>query len=126
MEYVFVYGTLKFGFSNYRLLWNSQCIGRGYTIKKYDMYSSGIPYVIEDGLEITKIYGEVYLCNENTMRNLDMLEGHPTFYKRKKVDIKIVNGKIQSCWIYFYQGDYEVGMKHITNGIYNQTKQLWK
>ena len=123
-ENVFVYGTLKFGFGNYRLLWDSECIGRARTLKKYDMYQSGIPFVMENK-EVTQIFGEVYLVDENTMMNLDALEGHPDFYKRKKVDILMENGDVISCWLYFYQGGYQKGMQHIMNGIFKQEKQLW-
>jgi gamma-glutamylcyclotransferase (GGCT)/AIG2-like uncharacterized protein YtfP len=30
-----------------------------------------------------------------------MLEGHPTWYKRKKVTTETISGKIYNAWLYF-------------------------
>ena len=56
MEKVFVYGTLKRGYSNNYLLQSSECLGHATTKDRYAMYSSGIPYVTE----------QLYLCYSQT------------------------------------------------------------
>ncbi|ENN95562.1 AIG2 family protein [Methanocaldococcus villosus KIN24-T80] len=43
MQYIFVYGTLRRGFWNNKLLKNSKFIGKGRTKEKYAMYADIIP-----------------------------------------------------------------------------------
>ena len=64
------------------------------------MYANGIPYVSENE-SVSQIYGELYLVNPRILLTLDMLEGHPSRYKRKKVPIETLNGKIYNAWLYF-------------------------
>ena len=67
---VFVYGTLKEGFHNNRLLADAEKVDEGHTVRKYDMhFSGGLPYVLESG-DTSKINGEVYLVNEDTFSKL--------------------------------------------------------
>ena len=73
-QIVAVYGTLKKGYGNHRLLESSTFIGSG------DV--------------------EVYDCNAFEMYDLDLLEGHPRFYKRELTEVK-VNGESVSAWVYF-------------------------
>lgn len=74
---IFVYGTLKRGFGNHRLLETSRLIGedsiRGLLI------NFGLPGVIEG--EGT-VQGEVYEVDADVLARLDRLEGHPHFYER--------------------------------------------
>tara|TARA_Y100001963_G_C6628802_1_gene375274 strand:- start:260 stop:655 length:396 start_codon:yes stop_codon:yes gene_type:complete len=122
---VFVYGTLKFGFSNYRLLWDSKLIGRGITTKKFALYEAGIPFVMEHESD-TEIYGEVYEVDEQTLAILDSLEGHPYMYERKRSNVRLINGENCMPWIYFYQGECkQLGMNKIINGVFKQDKKLW-
>ena len=115
MELIFVYGTLRKGFHNHRLLKNSTFIGKGRTKKKYKMTVNGIPFVSEkEG--ISHIVGEVYEVDEKTLKRLDILESHPDWYERKKVKIILENGKEIEAWLYFneisegnniiYSGDF--------------------
>ena len=48
MELVFVYGTLRKGHGNHKLIEGGRFMGSGLTVKKYAMYSRGIPFVSED------------------------------------------------------------------------------
>ena len=100
MEVVFVYGTLRMGYSNHRLIIDCRFIDEGRTVKEYAMYANGIPYVSETE-QVSQIYGELYLVSSKILFNLDMLEGHPSWYKRKKVPIETFSGKIYNAWLYF-------------------------
>tara|TARA_R100001443_G_scaffold113417_1_gene128034 strand:- start:175 stop:522 length:348 start_codon:yes stop_codon:yes gene_type:complete len=114
MEVVFVYGTLKEGHGNHSLLHSAIKVSKAETCEKYGMYETGIPYVIKNESK-TKIYGEVYLVDEQTFQNLDWLEGHPVCYKREKIKVKLDNDRRTTAWIYFYptpQG------REIKNGKY--------
>ena len=114
MELVFVYGTLRRGHGNHVLLKNSQFVDAGLTKKKYAMYANGIPFVNDDE-EVSSIFGELYKVSNHTLRMLDLLEGHPGWYERKK--ITVIGGKKRyKAWLYFNNtkdgdliesGDYE-------------------
>ena len=104
---VFVYGTLKRGFVNNRLLCGSKFLGKARTEGKFALYEAGISFVIEDE-QVSKISGEVYEVDERTLARLDRLEGHPSWYCRKMVNISINNKdldevtKMIEAWIYFF------------------------
>lgn len=88
---VFVYGTLKSGHSNWsHYLDNDRCthLGRCTVTGPYTMYSLGFfPAVAEvEGAEDSEIVGEVFLVDQDVLDSLDILEGHPDWYKRKQVD----------------------------------------
>lgn len=81
---VFVYGSLKQGFGNHSLLADSTKLGTHVTPPEYSMYSLGAyPYVKVGGY--TAIHGEVYEVDDETMGDLDRLEGVPVFYNRHPI-----------------------------------------
>lgn len=113
--YLFVYGTLKKGFHNNRLLADQEFISEARTSMSYIMESRGIPYVYErckawqNGIlvEGDQITGELYRVNDEALPAIDQLEGHPRWYRRKKVDILPPFGTNKFCkisaWLYFMQ-----------------------
>tara|TARA_R100000353_G_scaffold174044_1_gene141255 strand:+ start:190 stop:621 length:432 start_codon:yes stop_codon:yes gene_type:complete len=129
---VFVYGTLREGFNNHYLLTTSKWIDYGITDKKYYMSELGIPFVVEKP-DLTKIKGELYEVSDDTLEILDLLEGHPNFYKRKKVNIKSnFSGKIVKAWLYFYpvikgrpifSGDFKEYKEALQNEEINKISQ---
>ena len=90
MHTVFVYGTLRSGFSNHFIMEPTVKIGDGTTKNKYALYEAGIPYLVEDE-QVSNVKGEVYFVDETTFDILDTLEGHPSWYKRKLIPV-IVEG----------------------------------
>ncbi|MFC1743338.1 gamma-glutamylcyclotransferase family protein [Candidatus Riflebacteria bacterium] len=99
---VFVYGTLRKGFGNHKYyLKGSPFIGTGKTVEKYAMYATSIPYVVQ-GEGLSRISGEVYRVDSETLDNLDSLEGHPDFYCREITEIEMDDGSIIRAWLYFY------------------------
>lgn len=101
---VAVYGSLRQGLGNHPLLANSELVETTTFTDKHTMVSFGyypalIPH-LEEGKETegNSIIVEVYKVNENTFRNLDTLEGYPSFYDRKQVTLD--NG-MEDVWIYF-------------------------
>ena len=102
---VFVYGSLKSGRSNHNAyLGASDMLGRGYMEGLYDLIDLGwYPAVLrrEDG-QPTRIYGEVYEVDEDTFYSLDLLEGHPDYYKREQVNL--ADGT--RVWTYFLPEGY--------------------
>lgn len=84
---VLVYGSLREGFGNHRLLHGSTKLGEINTEPKFTMYSlGGFPGVVPSGN--TSIKGEVYSVSESTLRRLDQLEGYPHFYDKFNLETK--------------------------------------
>ena len=92
---VAVYGSLRQGMGNHRLLESSKFLGKD-KLDGFIMYSLGgfpcIRTVFPEGNTITV---EVYEVDDETFRRLDILEGYPSFYDRKKVDTQY-----GEAWIY--------------------------
>ena len=100
---LFVYGTLKRGFGNHRLLATSEFIGRAVTVEPRPLVIAGLPFMINAPGAGLNVRGECYKVDLNTWPLLDRLEGHPNWYKRDLIKVKIYdNGEfvIQDCWCY--------------------------
>ena len=111
---LFVYGTLKRKFHNHYLLESSKYLGNGHTKSKYALYESSIPFVIKDE-HVSVIYGELYEINNETLKRLDRLEGHPNWYCREQVEIITESGQTMTAWLYFYP---QPNGKLNTTGLY--------
>jgi len=110
VDLVFVYGTLKKGYGNYRIMKEAggKFIGNAVTLDNfYIMGGAGIPYVIEsDDKEFSSaICGELYKVKD--FKPLDILEGHPSLYKRELIEVVKENGEIVEAWMYIYTGKIE-------------------
>ena len=82
---VSVYGSLKKGYHNNRVLGSSELVGSTKTSPEYTMYSlGGFPGVVTGG--DTSVYVEVYEVDNETLTRLDVLEGAPSFYKHHTID----------------------------------------
>ena len=106
--FVFVYGTLKVGHSNHQLLTvgDALYIGKGCTSENYDLMdiNGAYPALIPGS---TTVLGEVFKVKH--IGPLDRLEGHPNFYVRTPMIIKIEkedHGDIQeshdTAWAYMF------------------------
>ena len=119
-----VYGTLKKGYSNYHTyLHNSKYIGKGTTQDKYPMIIEGLPYVIDKKGKGKNINVDVFKVSKGSLRNIDSLEGHPQWYRRKEIEVVMKSGSILKCWIYFNPKTYNEGMK--TYATYTQGTRQW-
>lgn len=102
MKLVFVYGTLKRGHSNARLLKESRFLrhdmipGRLYFIG-HNSFPYAIPALTSKICpDFPRIRGEVYEVDEDVLDRLDRLEGVPDHYER--ISVKTDSGL--SVWIY--------------------------
>jgi gamma-glutamylaminecyclotransferase len=111
-NYVAVYGTLKQGYSNY---WNylsaSKFIGKGKTEDKYPLIVSGLPYLIEEKGVGHNVIVDVFKVTDSVLKRLDILEGHPNWYRRKQINI-VRKDKVILCWIYFNINETSQGKHH--------------
>lgn len=81
---VFVYGSLKRGFSNHALLHRAAYLGEHVTTARYTMYDLGsYPAVSIGGRQA--ISGEVYAVDRQTLAALDRLEDYPRVYDRIRI-----------------------------------------
>lgn len=100
---VFVYGSLRIGFGNNRLLSGSKYLGSTQTIQNYAMVDLGsFPGVIKQGENRLPVVGDVYIVNRPVLADLDRLEGNGSFYNREQVNLE--NG--MTAWMYFLMREY--------------------
>ena len=113
---VFVYGTLRPGHGNNRLLSKSFHIGKAVTnpADTSNMFLShlgcGIPFVVRRTFEENintpvsdVIVGDLYQVTDEELRRLDALESHPNWYCREEVNIKVAVGDghlATTAWMY--------------------------
>ena len=101
---VFVYGTLRIGQVNFeRYMSSAVFYGKGKTAFGAGLYSEGgVPYAKQiEGAP--PVVGELYAVDDEGLRWLDRLEGHPRVYRREMVPV-LVGGNVYMAWMYFYIG----------------------
>lgn len=115
---VFVYGTLREGEGNHRLLPSDKGTFKTVVLKGFRLYLEGLPYAIQ-GSEDDEMVAELWTFDlepqEATalVERLDRLEGHPHFYIRT---LLWVNSIKRNVWIYLLNKGYHSkleGMKVI-------------
>ena len=93
---VLVYGTLRQGESNYHLLTDSQFLGNVVIQAQFQLFDLGpYPAAIKGDQDLVV---EVYFVDDDTMKQLDILEGYPHEYDRE-----LVTTPHGQAWIYLYQ-----------------------
>ena len=86
---IFVYGSLMRGESNHHVLdaEYTKFISTGITKRGYTLYDlGGFPGMIEGGNGA--VVGEIYEVCPFVKSRLDMLEGHPQFYRRSIIELQ--------------------------------------
>jgi len=108
---VFVYGTLKRGHGNHRLLEGGGARYAGDAQVAGTMHDYGaFPAVSLSGRGT--IHGEVYEVTNETLSRLDRLEGTPTFYQRTRV--RMSTG--MEAWIYVMNSDRLADTRRVPSG----------
>jgi len=98
---LFVYGTLKSNKWNNHILEGAKFIGKARTLDAYPMVVDGLPYLLDAQGQGLNVIGECYAIYQQAMwTRLDMLEGHPNWYRRQVIDITVANRGI-TAWAYF-------------------------
>tara|TARA_R100001082_G_scaffold37374_1_gene19654 strand:- start:1846 stop:2265 length:420 start_codon:yes stop_codon:yes gene_type:complete len=105
MKKIFVYGTLKQHQPNFTIIKGGWFCGVGKLDKSngYRMVSLGaFPALIPaDPDESQDINGEIWDIDKEQFKNVEYLEGYPTFYDRDKLMVKDSQGKEHECFVYF-------------------------
>lgn len=85
---VFVYGTLKKGYSNHHYLHGQTFIQEAETLPNYRLWDCGrYPCMVEDK-KGNSIQGEVWEVDEHCLRAMDRLEGVPFLYRRDVIKLE--------------------------------------
>lgn len=109
---VAVYGTLKRGYSNYySYLTDSKFVGSGRTEDKYPLLVQGLPYLLNEKGVGHNVKVDVFKVSDTVLNKLDRLEGHPNWYCRERIPIRLKKDKVVSCWVYFNQRPRSVADK---------------
>ena len=83
---VFVYGSLKTGFGNHRVLGDNEPLREDQTLNAgWNMFSmGGFPGIVPGSQYIS---GELYEVDDSILERLDWLEGNGHFYTREVVPL---------------------------------------
>ena len=107
-EHVFVYGSLKRGLHNFRLLEGEQFVGVAETAQpEFRMGNVGTyPEITRlDSNAAGFVLGEVFLCHQETIARLDRLEGNGNSYQRELVSLRLIE-PAEDCdvtaWTYLW------------------------
>lgn len=115
---VFVYGTLKRGYGNNRVLLDSEFIGEAVTVdRNLVLTNCGFPFMIENPQReavrgsTAPVLGEVYLVSQlSVIEALDRLEGVPDLYMRYAKSVRLLDsGREVHCFMYIAAGDNGIG-----------------
>jgi gamma-glutamylaminecyclotransferase len=102
---VFVYGTLKRGFENHRLLENSVFVGEARTVTPYSMLDGAFPVLRDRGEHCFQVSGELYEVDEPTLALLDELEDTASgLYERVEADAVLTGQPGETCKAFIYVG----------------------
>lgn len=98
-QLLFVYGTLKQGFTRNSALQNQRFLGTACTKPQYGMYAyGGFPALVDESLAVqsnvnanTAIYGELYEVDDQCMTTLDKIEGvDSALFKRGTIELDTI------------------------------------
>ena len=97
-ELVFVYGTLKEGFPNFRVNTGARITGAFVTIERFPLYLVGdrsVPWMIDDPGQGERIAGELFEVDAAGLARMDALEGttEPDGYRRRRIAVAEVSGE---------------------------------
>lgn len=105
---IFVYGTLRQGQRNHHILSEAVFVGTGATVARYTLrVDGGLPYLDARDARYS-VRGEVYEVSTRGLAVVDHLEGHPKWYRRRAIDIRLDaesrdrRGAVVEAFAYFH------------------------
>jgi gamma-glutamylcyclotransferase (GGCT)/AIG2-like uncharacterized protein YtfP len=100
---VFIYGTLKKGFyfhDQYLGFGRSDFLGEARAGSDLTLLVDVLPSLIRRANSDELVKGELYSVDEDVLKSLDELEGHPSVYRREVIDVVMPDGKTETAWAY--------------------------
>jgi gamma-glutamylcyclotransferase (GGCT)/AIG2-like uncharacterized protein YtfP len=111
-----VYGTLRKGHGNHRIIEDCKYLGEFHTEPIFLMLSlGGFPGLFFNGED--SILCEVFkIEDDNTLRRLDRLEGYPSFYNRTQIETPW-----GLAWVYYLEEkDRYSNLGRVESGDWNK------
>ena len=120
-DIVAVYGSLRKGLGNHRLLSTSESLGTHTVSIPFHMVSLGGFPALAPNDTVQEITVELYRSDDpQVYSNLDSLEGYPTFYNRMQI---VVNDK--PAWVYYIEDPmYTRGRDRVEDGDWSKFIQM--
>lgn len=106
---LFVYGTLKNGFTFHdKYLGNgkSTFVGPAICSLDYTLYVGAQPHLVREISE-NAVKGELYEVEKDILDAIDYLEGHPIIYKREIIEIFTEAGEKFAVWAYLRNKNFK-------------------
>ena len=110
MHRVFVYGTLRPGEHNHGYLTAASHLGGFVTAPAYILCDTGVYPAARDGGS-TALIGDVFAVTNATFAELDVLEGYPRHYTRRRIATAY-----GPAWIYIWSGSTDPAWPRIEHG----------
>ena len=86
---------------------DKEYIGEGRTSRRYRMVVTSIPYLLKGMNQGRLVVVEVYHITKEKLKKLDDMYGHPKWFQRQKIEIKLqkdyrsFSKKNVFAWVYF-------------------------
>ena len=102
---IFVYGTLMAGEYNHALIGSQVLEGEGF-ISGFDLYSLGrYPGIRPSEHCGHTVAGEVYLIDDSTLEQVNILEGEGSLYILQSAEVAMSDGRTVTAGVYVYNHD---------------------
>jgi len=93
---VAVYGSLRVGQGNHRIIAEYEPLSREWSVPEFTMHNlGGFPALVAGK---NTVLLELYKVDDDTFAQLDILEGYPHFYNRRQV-----RTSLGDAWVYFIE-----------------------
>uniref|UniRef100_A0A8C1ZRS4 Gamma-glutamylaminecyclotransferase n=1 Tax=Cyprinus carpio TaxID=7962 RepID=A0A8C1ZRS4_CYPCA len=99
MYLVFVYGTLKKGQPNFKMLdaanGRAEFLAHAQTVERYPLViatKDNIPFLLNVPGTGQRVHGEIYSVDQQMLHFLDRFEGCPEMYQRTAVQLEVQDG----------------------------------
>ena len=97
---LFVYGTLKRGYSRAGCLQGQAFLGNAETVPGYRLYDNGSYPAMTLSESSSVVTGELWEVNAGCLAELDQIEGVPTLYQRTIVKLSTHPGELVESYLY--------------------------
>ena len=105
---LFVYGTLKRGEQNFRLIADQEFLGAATTAPRYRVFDLGPhPGLVRDEVNGLVVHGELFAVTECCLAELDEFEEVPGPFMRERIEV----AGYEDVWAYYLNKPVPEGAK---------------
>ncbi len=93
--------------------WIGIYVGKSHTVEKYPLIINGLPYLLNKPGVGHNVEIDLFLVDDRTeLPDIDMLEGHPRWYERKRIEVETEKGNVFMPYVYFNDTVEDSGKHH--------------